>query len=177
MVRPGGWKGTVMRADVTGDSGLRSLPMAAWNRAGRGLMGVGVLALGVALVLLGGCTVHPQGPHGPVCPLIEDAAQIIEYPSQRHRILKRVADMPELSTHEQIYLVNATFATGYSSDKAETLVRLIKNPCCTEETRQHIRKMLKLSRMKGRDQRRVVETLDNFPEPGESKRAKPERAP
>lgn len=167
-----------MRAEVTRINRLRpSVPMAPRNHVRRVLTGVGVLTLGVALVLLGGCTVHPQGPHGPVCPLIEDASRIIEYPSQRHRILKRVADMKELSAHEQIYLVNATFAVGYSSDKAETLIRLIKNPCCTEETRQHIRKMLKYSRMMGRDQRRVIQALDNFPEPGDEKRAKPERAP
>lgn len=167
-----------MRADVMENDGAQPTGQTpAWKRRGRVLVGVGVLALGGALVLLGGCTVHPRGPHGPACPLIEDASHIIEYPSQRHRILKRVADMQELSTHEQIYLVNATFAVGYSSDKAETLIRLIKNPCCTEETRQHVRKMLKLSRMMGRDQRRVIQALDNFPEPGDEKRAKPERAP
>lgn len=167
-----------MRADVMGNDGWRPTTLDPERQRRRCVLtGVGLLALGGALVLLGGCAAHPKGPHGPACSLIEDASHIIEYPSQRHRILKRVADMPELSTHEQIYLVNAAFAVGYSSDKAETLTRLIKNPCCTEETRQHIRKMLKLSRMKGRDQRRVVEALDNFPEPGESKRAKPERAP
>jgi hypothetical protein len=111
-------------------------------------------------LLAGGCLVaHPSGPCGPACPVITDAAHIIEYPTDRLKILKRVAARPELSTHEQIYLVNAVMAVGFSSDKAVALVTLIENPCCTAETRQHIRKSLKTVRMLGRDQRRVIDAL------------------
>jgi hypothetical protein len=104
--------------------------------------------------------VHPAGVHGPACPIIEDASHIIEYPSERLRILKGVAARPELSPHEQTYLVNAVMIVGYSSDKAKALITLIRNPCCVEETRQHIRKSLKFSRMLGRDERRVIHELD-----------------
>ena len=121
--------------------------------------------LPAAVLLNAGCTVHPGGPHGPACPIIEDASHIIEYPSARLRILKRVARDPRLSTHEQIYLVNAVMIVGFSSDKADALITLIENPCCTEETRQHIRKLLKLIRMLGRDERRVIEALDRAASP------------
>ena len=114
---------------------------------------------------LTGCTIHPSGPHGPACPIIEDASHIIEYPSQRLRILKGVAARPSLSTHEQIYLVNAVMAAGFSLDKAEALITLIRNPCCALETRQHVRKWLKFSRMLGRDERRVVDELDRASAP------------
>jgi hypothetical protein len=117
------------------------------------------LAAGL-LALTVGCVAHPRGPCGPACLTIEDASHIIEYPTQRLNILKRVAAQPELSTHEQVYLVNAVFAVGYSSDKAEALITLIRNPCCTEETCQHIRRMLKWSRLLGRDERRVIEALE-----------------
>jgi hypothetical protein len=124
------------------------------------------LVLAGALALVGGCwTPHPSGPHGPVCPVIEDVSHIVEYPTDRLRILKRVAARPELSTHEQIYLVNAVMAVGFSSDKAVALVTLIENPCCTAETRQHIRKSLKLARMLGRDERQVIDALEKVEKP------------
>jgi hypothetical protein len=125
----------------------------------------GQLAAMAAVLLLTGCAVHPKGPHGPACPVIEDAAHIIEYPSERLRILKRVAARENLSTHEQIYLVDTVILVGFSSDKAQALITLIRNPCCTAETRQHIRTMLKLSRMLGRDQRHVVEALEQADHP------------
>ncbi len=118
-------------------------------------------------LLAGGCVVpHPRGPHGPACAVITDAAHIVEYPTDRLKILKRVAAQPELSTHEQIYLVNAVLVWGFSSDKAVALVTLIENPCCTAETRQHIRKSLKIARMLGRDERRVIDALTKAETPG-----------
>ncbi len=130
--------------------------------ASRGTPAAGWGACVAAGLLLGltGCVIHPKGPHGAACPVIEDASYIIEYPSERLRILKSVAVREDLSAHEQIYLVNAVMAVGFSSDKAQALVTLIRNPCCTADTRQHIRKMLKLSRMLGHDQRRVIDALE-----------------
>ena len=120
-------------------------------------------------LLTGGCVaVHPSGPHGPACPVIEDASHIVEYPNDRLKILKRIAARPELSTHEQIYLVNAVMAVGFSSDKAIALVTLIENPCCTAQTREHIHKSLKLARMLGRDERRVIDALEKADTAGSS---------
>jgi hypothetical protein len=121
----------------------------------------GPATLLVAL-LVGGCAVHPRGP---ACPVITDAAHIVEYPNDRLKILKRIAARPQLSTHEQIYLVNTVMAVGFSSDKAIALVTLIENPCCTAETRQHIHKSLKLARMLGRDERRVIDALEKADHP------------
>ena len=144
--------------DRTPGTGIRLLVSRFWlagapRRAGH-------LLLVPALCAVAGCALHPGGAHGPACPIIEDAAHIIEYPSERLRILKGVAARPNLSTHEQLYLVNAVMIVGYSSDKAKALVTLLRNPCCVDETRQHIRKSLKFSRMLGRDERRVVHELD-----------------
>jgi hypothetical protein len=126
---------------------------------------VGQVLLFPALCMLAGCALHPSGAHGPACPIIEDASHIIEYPSERLRILNGVAARPDLSPHEQVYLVNAIMIVGYSSDKAKALLTLIRNPCCVEETRQHIRKSMKFTRMLGRDERRVIHELDKAAAP------------
>jgi len=113
-----------------------------------------------ALISTAGCVAHPKGPCGTACPTIESATHILEYPSQRLSILSNVAARPDLSPHEQIYLVNAVFMGGYSWQQANVLVTLVSNPCCTDQTGEHIRKMLKLSRLTGREERRVIEAME-----------------
>ena len=71
---------------------------------------------------------------------------IIEHPIQRLTILKQVAHTPKLTQHEQTYLVNAIFQGGFGSDQADALVALLRNPCCTPDTREEIRKKLKSPR-------------------------------
>ncbi len=110
-------------------------------------------------LMLPGCAVHPKGTCGMACPTIESATHIIEFPSQRLTILKRVAARPELTPHEQVYLVNAVFMGGYSDDMADALVALIGRRDCTEEACDAIRKRMKFMRMLGRAERRVVEAL------------------
>lgn len=113
----------------------------------------------VLLLLASGCVSRPKGPDTPTMRRIDSATHIIEYPSQRLIILKQVAGEPELQPHEQIYLVNAILMGGFSSDRAEALVTLIRNPCCTPATREHIRAGLKKARFLGRDERNVIDAL------------------
>ncbi len=113
----------------------------------------------VLLLLAGGCVNRPKGPDTPTMRRIDSATHIIEYPSQRLIILKGIADEPELLPHEQVYLVNAILMGGFSSDRAEALITLIRNPCCTPATRDHIRAGLKKSRFLGRDERNVIDAL------------------
>lgn len=136
-------------------------PKSIQNRFGR------LISVAVALLAAGCIVPHPSGPHGPACPAITDAAHIVEYPTDRLKILRRIAAQPDLSTHEQIYLVNAVMLVGFSYDKAGTLITLIENPCCTAQTREHIRKSLKLVRMLGRDERRVIDALTKAEKPAE----------
>ena len=116
-----------------------------------------------AALLAAGCAAHPRGPHGPACPTITSAMHVLEYPSFRLNMLKRVAGQTDLSQHEQTYLVNAVFVGGFSSQVAETLLTLIYNPCCTDQTRQEIRKHIKFSRLLGRDEQRILAALDKPP--------------
>jgi hypothetical protein len=140
--------------------GMGSRLLVARRRLAGLVRRAGQLLLLSALCAAAGCAMHPSGPHGPACPIIEDASHIIEYPSERLRILSGVAARPNLSPHEQAYLVNAVMIVGFSSDKAKALITLIRNPCCVEETRQQIRKSMKFSRMLGKDEQRVVHELD-----------------
>ena len=123
-----------------------------------------VLAGATALLMLFGCASHPSGPHGPSCNTIESATKIIEHPIQRLTILKSVARRQNLSQHEQEYLVNAIFMPGglsISADQADATVTLLRNPCCTPETREYVRKTVKHAyRMLGKDERRIIEELD-----------------
>ncbi len=111
------------------------------------------------LIVLSGCVSRPAGPDTPTMRRIEDATRIIEYPSQRLRVLTEIARQEDLSASEQEYLVRAIFMGGFSSDRADALVTLIRNPCCNQQTRDLIRKKLKTARMIGQDQRRVLEAL------------------
>jgi hypothetical protein len=121
----------------------------------------GLLLLGICA----GCATHPRGVCGPACSEIESATHIIEYPTQRLKVYKRIARQRALTQHEQTYLVNAIFIGGFSHDVADALEYLIANPACTEQTREEIRKKLKTSRLLGRAERRVVEALNRPPPP------------
>lgn len=103
---------------------------------------VGWLLLTTTLLAVTGCVTHPPGPHGSLCPAIE-AATKIGFSDQRSQTLQRIAARPELSQHEQTYLVNAIVQKGgFSDDVANALIAVIKNPGCTDETRtliaQHV---------------------------------------
>ena len=119
---------------------------------------LGALLIGAGLTL-SGCALHPRGACGMACPTIESATHIIEFPSQRLTILKRVAARPELTAHEQVYLVHAVFMGGYSDDMADVMVTLVGRRDCTDEACDTIRKRMKLTRMLGRAERRVIEAL------------------
>jgi hypothetical protein len=122
--------------------------------------GLGIFGAALLPALLAGCASHPRGTCGPACTEIESATHILEYPTQRLRIYKRLARQPELSQHEQTYLVNAIFVGGFSHDVADALEYLIANPVCTAQTCAEIREKLKTSRLLGRAERRVVEALN-----------------
>jgi hypothetical protein len=99
---------------------------------------VGCLLLTAVLLATAGCVLHPPGPHGSRCPAIE-AATKIGFSDQRNQTLKRIAAGPELSQHEQSYLVNAIVEKGgFSDDVANALIAVIENPGCTDETRTQI---------------------------------------
>lgn len=117
------------------------------------------LAAAVGLIVVGGCVNRPKGPDTPTMRRIESATHIIDYPSQRLVILKEIAAQPDLQPHEQTYLVNAICMGGFSSDRAEALITLIRNPVCTADTHQLIRKRLKTSRFMGRDERNIIDAL------------------
>ncbi len=108
-----------------------SVPARRLRRAAFG----GLLAALVAP--LTGCAFHPPGPHGPACSVIESAT-VVEMSSERLRMLRQVATRPQLSQHEQTYLVSAIVHGGLGGDQADPLIVLIENPVCTEQTRKQI---------------------------------------
>lgn len=116
----------------------------------------------ILLLLCTGCVTHPKSTCGPACTTIESATHVVLYPSQRLNILKRVAARPTLGQHEQTFLVNAVFMGGFSDDIADALETLIRNPCCTPETRTYIRTKLHTARIIGRAERRVIDVLTRY---------------
>ncbi len=111
---------------------------------------------------LTGCVVHPRGPHGPSCDAIETAAKI-DLSSHRLTVLRGIAARPELSQHEQTYLVNAICYGGVGGEHADALLTLIHNPCCMAETRRYIAKNLQFV-MYSSERRRVAEALSKADE-------------
>lgn len=107
----------------------------------------------------GGCVSRPAGPDTPTMQTIESATHMVDYPSQRLAILRKVAAQPDLQQHEQTYLVDAIFMGGFSSDRANALLTLLDNPCCTPLTRGQIREEMKKTRMLGNSERRVIDAL------------------
>ncbi len=112
------------------------------TRMGTTGLGVSLLTVATAFLLTTGCVTHPKGPHGPACTTVE-AASAISLSSDRQQALAKIAAKPNLSQHEQEYLVSvATVTGGTADDVARTLIALVQNPCCTADTRQYISKQL-----------------------------------
>ncbi len=80
---------------------------------------------------------HPGGLHGRACDLI-DASMKIGHRKDRLRILAKVAKWDDLSTHEQIYLINAVCSGHHGSSEANVLTALAKNPALTTAGRKHL---------------------------------------
>ncbi len=112
------------------------------------------------LSALPACVHPPKGPHGPARDAIE-AARAIDHPSERGLLLERIAQRRDLSQTDQIYLVDVICVSGFSSNKADALTALVDNPVCTAQTRKHILKRLKTTRLLGHDESRVVEAIIN----------------
>jgi hypothetical protein len=118
---------------------------------------LGLPAVLVATLWCTGCATHPKGEHGPACTRIE-AASTLTFNDRQHA-LARIAATPNLSQHEQIYLVSVAIVTGgMADDVAGTLVALVKNPSCSEETREYVGKQLPWVGMSDA-RRRVVDAL------------------
>ncbi len=80
---------------------------------------------------------HPDGIHGRACDLI-DASMKIGHRRDRTRILAKVAKWDDLSTHEQVYLINAVCSGHHGSSEADVLTTLAKNPALTTAGRKHL---------------------------------------
>jgi hypothetical protein len=122
------------------------------------------LLLTGVLLATGGCVTHPDGPHGLACPPIE-AAITISFSNERSQAFQRIAARRELNQHEQTYLANAIVQTGgVADDQANALVALVRNPCCTDETRAQIARQLKWVGLSDA-RRRVAEALADYRAP------------
>jgi hypothetical protein len=133
------------------------------RRSVRSAVRCGVLALlGVAVVLTMGCPPRPRGLTGPNADSIE-AATMIDYPTERLKVLHKIAERENLTPEEQLYLIDAICAPlGFGDDQSNALVALIRNPVLTEEAREHIWEMLPKTRM-GSSKARVIEALEAHP--------------
>lgn len=138
-----------------------------------------LLSVGVAL---SGCTIRfggsseENGSEGRSCAGIAGdcgtacsdilAASKIGFSSDRAEVLKVIAGRSNLSTHEQIRLVNATVTPGgFSRDQADVLVALASNPCLAPEARQHLATRLD-ALFHSFDCKRVVDALNANVDPG-----------
>lgn len=80
---------------------------------------------------------HPDDTHGRACDLI-DASMKIGHRKDRLRILAKIAKWDDLSTHEQVYLINAVCSGHQGSSEADVLTALAKNPALTTAGRKHL---------------------------------------
>ena len=80
---------------------------------------------------------HPGGLHGRACDLI-DASMKLGHRKDRLRILAKVAKWDDLSTHEQVYLINAVCGGHQGSSEADVLAALAKNAALTAQGRKHL---------------------------------------
>ncbi len=80
---------------------------------------------------------HPDGIHGRACDLI-DASRKIGHRKDRLRILAKVAKWDDLSTHEQVYLINAICGGHQGSSETDVLTALAKNAALTAAGRKHL---------------------------------------
>ncbi len=80
---------------------------------------------------------HPDGIHGRACDLV-DASRKIGHRKDRLRVLAKVAQWNDLSTHEQVYLINAVCSGHHGSSEASVLATLAKNAALTAQGRKHL---------------------------------------
>ena len=103
---------------------------------------------------------HPDGIHGRACDLI-DASMKIGHRKDRLSILAKVAKWDDLSTHEQVYLINAVCSGHDGGSGADVLATLAKNGALTKEGRKHL--TARLGSFSSRRRTRVLEALTEAP--------------
>lgn len=123
---------------------------------------VATLLLGGVMAGLAGCAIRPRDATGPTASAIE-AALTIDFPSDRLRVLGRIAAQEQLSQSEQVYLVDAVCVGGFGDDQADVLVTLIESPCCTQQTCDHIVDRLPWCGLGGAKERVVDALIDHPP--------------
>jgi len=69
----------------------------------------------------------PEGAPGPNCPAIEAARQV-SISAHRAEVLQTIAGRDDLTTTDQLFLVNVTCDDGISAHQRDVLVALAKNP-------------------------------------------------
>jgi len=128
-----------------------------------GLLAIVWLAAGCVVAIGGdkGPSRHMTQPtaHGPHCADIE-LARSIDVSSQRNQALARIAALPELTEHEQIFLVDsATISDGFSADKTAVLVALAQNPSLTQKARERIAMRIGEADLYSSDVERISQAL------------------
>lgn len=109
-----------------------------------------VLALGLMSALACNSSHPPDGPygphfhhhtgpdHGPQCVSIE-AASDISFSRERSQALVAIASLPDLSRHEQRFVLEVVFSSGgFESDMLDVLVALSANPDLDRDTREFL---------------------------------------
>ena len=132
------------------------------------LPGAGLLA---ALLLAAGCVVAIGGEsrpsrhmtqglaHGPHCADIE-LARSIKFSAERNQALARIAALPDLTEHEQLFLVDTvTISDGFSADKTEVLVALAENPGLTQKARERMAIRIDQADLFSSDVQRISQAL------------------
>ena len=103
---------------------------------------------------------HPDGNHGRACDLV-DASRKIGHRKDRLRILAKVAKWDDLSTHEQVYLINAVCSGHHGSSEADVLATLAKNAALTTAGRKHL--TARLDSFSSKYRARILEALAENP--------------
>ena len=111
---------------------------------------------------------RPTGEPGRYGQEIEVAAQLT-WSDHKAESFQMIAMKPDLSEHDQLYLINAILHDGDSDDQAYTLALLVANPCLTDKARHYIVQNLHRIHFSS-DRKVVVQALINYPA-GSYKRA------
>jgi hypothetical protein len=105
--------------------------------------------------------VRPDGTPGPHSVEIE-AASTLYWSGHRGEVFEMIAMKPDLTEHDQLFLINAILAGGNSDDQANAIATLVANPCLTPKARRHI--IDNLDRIYfSSDRKLVVSALVNYP--------------
>lgn len=105
--------------------------------------------------------VRPDGTPGPNSVEIE-AASTLYWSGHRAEVFEMIAMKPNLTEHDQLFLVNAILAGGNSDDQANAIATLVANPCLTPKARRHIIDNLERIYFSS-DRKLVVSALINYP--------------